>query len=377
MRYGRFFLMIGLAALLLLTATDADAQVTRKSAVQARIKDITKIPKVRDNQLTGIGLVTGLNGTGDGIRATRQAIVNLLKKMDLNVSSVEVDAGNVALVLVMATLPPFALNGNRIDVTVTSIGDAESLLGGVLVQTPLSAPTGDVYAVAEGAVALDGFSAQGEGASVMKNHTTVGIVSDGAIIEREVPTNLLDEHDGTLTLTLNDPDFETAARVADVINSAFKGAAKARDMKAVEIKVPEGFAEENLVGFVARVQALTVEPDTVARVVINSRTGTIVSGDGVRISRVAITHGSLIISIAESPEVSQPEPFSDGETVVLPRTDIEVTEQEANWVEVPDNASVAELAQALHAIGVTPLDLMDIFQLLKRAGALHADLVIM
>jgi flagellar P-ring protein precursor FlgI len=377
MRYGRFFLMIGLAALLLLAAADAGAQVTRKSAVQARIKDITKIPKVRDNQLTGIGLVTGLNGTGDGIRATRQAIVNLLKKMDLNVSSTEVDAGNVALVLVMATLPPFARNGNRIDVTVTSIGDAESLLGGVLVQTPLSAPTGDVYAVAEGAVALDGFSAQGEGASMMKNHTTVGIVSDGAIIEREVPTSLLDEHDGTLTLTLNDPDFETAARVADVINSAFKGAAKARDMKAVEIKVPEGFAEENLVGFVARVQALTVEPDTVARVVINARTGTIVSGDGVRISKVAITHGSLIISIAESPEVSQPEPFSDGETVVLPRTDLEVNEQKANWVEVPDNASVAELAQALHAIGVTPLDLMDIFQLLKRAGALHADLVIM
>jgi flagellar P-ring protein precursor FlgI len=388
MHCGRYNLMIGMAVLAGLLAAGASAQTIENAltdenrtienrSVEVRIKDITEIPKVRDNQLTGIGLVTGLNGTGDGLRATRQAIINLLKKMDLNVSIVDVDAGNVALVLVSATLPPFARNGNRIDVTVTSIGDASSLLGGILVQTPLSAATGDVYAVADGAVTLGGFSAQGQAASVQKNHTTVGIVSEGAIIEREVPTHLLDEHDGTLMLTLKNPDFETAYRVAQAINGRFKNAAKAKDMKAVEIKVPKGFVEEDLVGFVARVQALTVEPDTVARVVINARTGTIVSGSGVRISKVAITHGSLIITIAESPQVSQPLPYSKGDTARVPRTDVGVSEPEANWVEVPDNASVADLAQALHAIGVTPRDLMEIFQLIKKAGALHADLKIM
>ena len=371
----RHLSILSAAALLLILLPFAGAPAR---ATGIRIKDITDIPSLRENQLTGMGLVTGLGGTGDSTEATRQAVVNLLRKMNVNVSTSDVDAGNVALVLVSSTLPPNARTGSRIDVTVTSIGDAKSLRGGILVQTPLSGADGEVYAVADGPVTIGGFSASGAAASVQKNSATVGLVSAGAIIEKEVPCPILDPGDGSLLLTLRNPDFTTACRIVEAVNTRFEDIAVARDMTSIRIKVPRKYAEGNLVGFVAQIQAMTVEPDTIAKVVINPRTGTIVSGAEVKIGAVAITHGNLIITVAETPEVSQPPPFAlVGKTVTVPRTDVSVEEPEANFVQIGKESTVADLAQALNAIGVTPRDLTGIFQLLKKAGVLHAELVIM
>ncbi len=370
MRSKAVFQSIAVAALALFLTGEAAAQ-------QVRIKDITNIQGMRDNQLTGLGLVTGLNGTGDGTEATKQAVVNMLRKLNINVSPGDVASANVALVLVTATLPPFIRTGNEIDVTVTSIGDANSLFGGTLVQTPLTAATGDVYAVAQGPLSIGGFGAKGAAASVQKNHTTVGTIPDGAIIEREVPMNIFDEKSKSIVLTLNNPDFATASRMAEAINMQFKDSAQARDMKAVEIKIPKGYSENDLVGFVARVHSLTVEPDTPSKVIISERTGTLVAGTSVKISTVAIAHSNLTIMIAETPEVSQPLPFSDGETTTVDRTEISVNEQPGNIVLLKGTASAGDLAQALNAIGATPRDLVVIFQLIKKAGALHADLELM
>lgn len=369
-RTGRI-MIAAIALLLCLCAAEAGAQ-------QVRIKDITKIQGMRDNQLSGVGIVTGLNNTGDGSPATRQALVNLLRKQNLNISASAVASGNVALVLVVATLPPYAREGNKIDVSVSSIGDAESLFGGTLIQAPLTAATGDVYAVAQGPISIGGFSASGAAASVTKNHTTVGTIPAGAIIEREVDMKIVNPHDQTLLFTLNNPDFTTARRIAEVVNGLFKNAALAQDMKGVEIKIPKGFDDNDLVGFVADIQSLTVTPDTLSKVIISERTGTIVAGSDVRISTVAITHGSLTISIAETQEASQPGPFARvGETAILDRTAVEAKEDLSNFVVIENNSSVADLAQALNSIGATPRDLVVIFQLMKKAGALHAALELM
>jgi flagellar P-ring protein precursor FlgI len=360
------------------TTLSASLLALAAAAQEVRIKDITEIQGMRDNQLSGIGIVTGLNGTGDGSEVTKQALVNLLKKENLNVSTNDVASGNVALVLVTATLPPGVRNGNKIDVTVTSIGDASSLKGGTLVQMPLKAANGTEYAVAQGQVSTGGFAAGGNAASVQKNHTTVGAIPSGAIVEREVPLNIVyNERNRSLLLTLKNPDFATAARIAEVINQKYKDAASAQDMKAVEVKIPKGFDENNLVGFVADFHALTVVPDAPSKVIINERTGTIVAGSYVRVSTVAITHGNLIITIAETPEISQPAPMSRGRTAILDRTDLNVTEEQSNFMVVDGNTSVADLAQALNAIGATPRDLVIIFQLIKKAGALHAELELM
>ncbi|MHC4945808.1 MAG: flagellar basal body P-ring protein FlgI [Planctomycetota bacterium] len=364
-------ILAGAMLALLLSAQAAGQEV--------RIKDITNIQGVRDNQLTGLGLVTGLDGTGDGTAATRTALVNVLRKNNLNVSPAEIALGNVALVVVTATLPPFERTGNKIDVTVTSVGDCTSLHGGTLLQTPLKAAASeDTYAVAMGPVSIGGFSASGSAASVTKNHNTVGVIPDGAIIEKEVSMKLLfDERRKIIHFTLRNPDFTTATRVARAINEKYKKSAAALDMKSVEVKIPKGF-DDNLIGFVAEVQTLKITPDSLAKVIINERTGTIVAGANVRISTVAITHGNLIITIAESPEVSQPMPYApEGETVIVDRTDLSVTEEPANFTIVPGNSSVADLAQALNAIGATPRDLVVIFQLIKKAGALHAKLELM
>lgn len=371
MRYSKAYTIITVLILALIGSEIALGQ-------QVRIKDITNLDKVRDNQLTGLGLVTGLNGTGDGIAATKQAMVNLLRKQNLNVDPGEISSGNVALVLVTATLPPFAKTGDNLDVTVTSIGDSASLFGGMLVQVPLTAATGDTYAVAQGPVSIGGFSAAGGAASMSKNHSTVGTIPDGAIVERELAVTLMDPRKRLLTFKLKNPDFATASRVAEAINKLHKGSAIAKDMKAVEVKVPRDYTDENLISFVAGVQALTLTPDVLSKVIINERTGTIVAGADVRVSTVAITHGNLIITIAESPEVSQPQPFSrTGDTVTVDRTDLNVSEEAANFTVIPSNSSVADLALALNAIGATPRDLVVIFQLIKKAGALHAKLEIM
>ncbi len=340
----------------------------------ARIKDIVSIKGVRNNQLVGYGLVVGLDGTGDGKKArfTIQSMVSMLEKMGVTVDSRQIQVSNVAAVMVTATLPPFARAGSRIDALVSSIGDAKSLQGGTLLMTPLKAANGLVYAVAQGPVNTGGFSASGAGSSVQKNFPTVGRVINGALVEKEIETGFNKRH--TLTLTLHTPDFTTAYRVADTINRHFMmPVAKAIDAGTLAVKVPRGY-DGNLVGLVAAIEPLEVETDSHAKVVINERTGTVVMGENVRISTIAIAHGNLSIVIKENPNVSQPRPFSKGKTVVTPNTDISVKEGGRQLVVIPKGVSIGDVVRALNALGVSPRDLIAIFQAIKAAGALQADL---
>lgn len=340
-----------------------------------RIKDIADINGVRDNQLVGYGLVVGLDGTGDGKKSlfTVQSMVSMLEKMGISVNAADIAVSNVAAVMVTAELPPFAKSGGRIDVLVNSIGDAKNLQGGTLLMTPLKAANGQVYAVAQGPVNTGGFSAGGEGGSVQKNFPTVGRVIGGALVEREVALNLNSRK--KLTLSLRQPDFTTVTRMADAINAMFYDRiANAQDAGTVQVKVPMAYLG-NIVGLVAMIEKLEVQPDITARVVINERTGTVVMGENVRISTIAIAHGNLSIVIKESPEVSQPLPFSrGGETVVTPDTDLSVDEGGDQLVLMPSGASIGEVVNAMNALGVSPRDLIAIFQAIKAAGALQADL---
>lgn len=341
----------------------------------ARIKDLADIKGVRDNQLVGYGLVVGLDGTGDGKKSlfTVQSMVSMLEKMGISVNAGDIAVSNVAAVMVTAKLPPFAKTGSRIDALVNSIGDAKNLQGGTLLMTPLKAANGQVYAVAQGPVNTGGFSASGSGGSVQKNFPTVGRVIGGALVEREVDINLNSRKD--LTLSLRQPDFTTVTRMTDAINALFYDhIAAAQDAGTVQVKVPMAYLG-NIVGLVAMIEKLEVVPDLTARVVINERTGTVVMGEDVRISTIAIAHGNLSIVIKESPQVSQPLPFSEnGETVVTPDTAINVEEQENQLVLLPAGASIGEVVNAMNALGVSPRDLIAIFQAIKAAGALQADL---
>lgn len=340
-----------------------------------RIKDLADINGVRDNQLVGYGLVVGLDGTGDGKKSlfTVQSMVSMLEKMGITVSANDIAVSNVAAVMVTAELPPFAKAGQRIDVLVNSIGDAKNLQGGTLLMTPLKAANDQVYAVAQGPVNTGGFAAEGQGGSVQKNFPTVGRVIDGALVEREVQINLNTRR--SLTLSLRQPDFTTVTRMSEAINSLFYDRiAAAQDAGTVEVKVPMAYLG-NIVGLVAMIEKLEVQPDLTARVVINERTGTVVMGESVRISTIAIAHGNLSIVIKESPQVSQPLPFSEnGETVVTPDTSINVEEGENQLVLMPARASIGEVVNALNALGVSPRDLIAIFQAIKAAGALQAEL---
>jgi flagellar P-ring protein precursor FlgI len=340
-----------------------------------RIKDIADINGVRDNQLVGYGLVVGLDGTGDGKKSlfTVHTMVSMLEKMGISVNAADIAVSNVAAVMVTAELPPFAKSGGRIDVLVNSIGDAKNLQGGTLLMTPLKAANGQVYAVAQGPVNTGGFSAGGEGGTVQKNFPTVGRVIGGALVEREVALNLNSRKN--LTLSLRQPDFTTVTRMTDAINALFYDRiASAQDAGTVQVKVPMSYLG-NIVGLVAMIEKLEVQPDITARVVINERTGTVVMGENVRIATIAIAHGNLSIVIKESPEVSQPLPFSKGgETVVTPNTDLSVEEGENQLVLMPTGASIGEVVNALNALGVSPRDLIAIFQAIKAAGALQADL---
>ena len=340
-----------------------------------RIKDLADINGVRDNQLVGYGLVVGLDGTGDGKKSlfTIQSMVSMLEKMGITVKASDIAVSNVAAVMVTAELPPFAKAGRRIDVLVNSIGDAKNLQGGTLLMTPLKAANGQVYAVAQGPVNTGGFSAEGEGGSVQKNFPTVGRVIDGALVEREVNINLNSRR--SLTLSLRQPDFTTVTRMTAAINGLFYDrVADAQDAGTVEVKVPMAYLG-NIVGLVAMIEKLEVQPDITARVIINERTGTVVMGENVRISTIAIAHGNLSIVIKESPQVSQPLPFSEGgETVVTPDTDLSVVEGENQLVVMPSGTSIGEVVNALNALGVSPRDLIAIFQAIKAAGALQAEL---
>lgn len=347
------------------------------TAHAVRIKDITQIQGVRQNQLVGYGLVVGLNGTGDGDKArfTIQSLASLLEKMGMTVNPATIKVKNVAAVMITADMPPFSKPGSRMDVSVSSIGDAKDLQGGTLLFTPLKAADGQTYAIAQGAISTGGFSAQGAGASAQKNFPTVGRVVGGALIEKEVLTGFKNKE--SLLLTLNHQDFTTASRVADSINAAFSSPiARTADSGSIEVRVPPKYAD-NMVGFVSFIEALGVTPDVESKVVVNERTGTVVIGENVRISKVAIAHGNLSIQIKESADVSQPLPFSQGKTVATPNSDITVKEDKALIYLMEEGASIGEIVRALNALGVTPRDLISIFQALQAAGALHAKLEIM
>jgi flagellar P-ring protein precursor FlgI len=342
----------------------------------ARIKDIVDIKGARQNQLVGYGLVVGLFGTGDGKNSvfTSQSLAALLDKMGVTVDPEQLKGNNVAAVMVTADLPPFARVGSQIDVLVSSIGGAESLQGGTLLLTPLRAANGQVYAVAQGPVSTGGFVVKGASAGIAKNFPTVGRVADGALVERELSVAFNEKH--RLCLALRAPDFTTASRVAAAINATvFDRAASTPDGGTVDVIIPQRYLG-NVVAFVSMIENLEVTPDVESKVVINERTGTVIMGETVRISTVAIAHGNLSIQISESANVSQPLPFSDGQTVAIPQTDVAVQEGRSPIYLMNQGVSIGEVVRALNALGVSPRDLIAIFQALKAAGALQAKLEI-
>ena len=344
----------------------------------SRVKDLAQVEGGRDNQLVGYGIVVGLAGDGDSNAATTlRSLGNILQRHGLTVDSTQIKAKNAAAVMITADIGAFIKPGSRIDVTIASMGDAKSIQGGILLQTPLLGADGRAYAVAQGPVAIGGFlgGAGGPGgATVQKNHPTVGIISNGAIVEREIPADFV--RDGMLAFQLHNPDFTSAARMAEAINAFFPGAAGARDAVSVDVKLPAEYIGREVL-FLAEVGAVEVTPDTLARIVINERTGTIVATSTVRLSQVAISHGSLTISVASTLGVSQPNSFNNsGETVVVPGTQTDVTETKGGFSVVEETPTIEQLASALNALGVSTREMMAIFQTLKRSGALQAELVI-
>ena len=343
----------------------------------ARIKDIAAFDGVRENQLIGYGLVVGLNGSGDTdqTKFPVQSLVGALERMGVTIGRNEITVKNVAAVMVTAQLPPFSKQGNRLDVLVSSVGDSKSLAGGTLLMAPLKGADGQVYAVAQGAILTNSFSYGGQASSAMKNHPTAGTVPGGALIERELPNVLADRT--ALKLNLHQSDFTTAARVAVVINERFKGTvATLTDPGSVLIAIPEAYRGRT-VEFVAELERLEVNPDVTARVVMNERTGTIVMGENVRISTVAVSHGNLTVVVKETPKVSQPKALASGTTTVVPRTDLKVVEDRVNLSLLREGANLSEVVRGLNTLGVTPRDLLGIMQAIKAAGALNADLSVM
>ena len=344
----------------------------------ARIKDIAGFRGVRSNQLVGYGLVVGLAGSGDSDDAifTLQSVSSMLEKMGVTVKPEDIKVKNVAAVMVTADLPPFARMGSRLDALVNSIGDSKALQGGTLLMTPLKGADGQVYAVGQGPVSTGGFTVGANtGDKVQKNFTTVGRVVQGALVEKEIPFSL--NQKDTLTLALHQPDFTTATRMAEAINAGLlDNAAFAQDSGTVQIAVPPKYLG-NIAQLIASIEVLNVTPDNISRVVINERTGTVVMGENVRISTVAIAHGNLSVEIKQNFNVSQPMPFSEtGRTVVTPDSQTSVKEGRAPIYVVPSGVSIGEVVKALNALGVSPRDLISIFQALKAAGALQADLEI-
>ena len=344
----------------------------------SRIKDIATLQSSRDNQLIGYGLVIGLQGSGDNLRSapfTDQSIRAMLQNLGISLQGGQARAKNVAAVIVTANMPAFVQSGARIDVTVSSLGDATSLTGGTLVMTPLRAPDGEIYAVAQGPVIVSGFAAQGQAETVSKGVPTSGRVPGGAIVEREVPTQF--GQDTVLTLQLRNPDFSTAVRITDAINeygtNRFgKRVASEQDARTIMVKRPDGISSAR---FIAELENLLVETDSPAKVVIDERTGTIVIGQAVRISKVAISYGALTVRITEMPKVVQPEPFSNGETAVEPSTVVDAT-QDGGEVAMIDGPDLETLVAGLNRIGVKPDGIIAILQGIKSAGALQADLVL-
>ncbi|MCB9489011.1 MAG: flagellar basal body P-ring protein FlgI [Deltaproteobacteria bacterium] len=346
------------------------------AAHAVRLKDVANVEGVRSNKLIGYGLVTGLSKTGDGnsVKFTKATMANVLENMGVTVDPKDIKSGNVASVMVTADLPPFSRAGSRINVTVSAIGDAKSLQGGTLLLTPLRGPDGNTYAVAQGAVSVGGFAAEANGTSVSKNHTTAGMIPDGAIIEREIPFDFNSQEE--FSIALNTGDFSTVSQTAARINSEIgPGVATAVDARTIRISVPEQY-RTHLVSLMARIENMEIIPDTVARVVLNERTGTVVIGANVQISTVAVSHGNLHIKIQTATNVSQPNAFSGGQTVVTQESAVQAAEQDRKLFVVESGATIGDLVRALNAVGVTPRDLVSILQSIKAAGALQAQLEI-
>ncbi len=343
---------------------------------EVEIGNITRIKGQRVNQLIGYGIVVGLNGSGDSNRsqATVQSVANMLQNFGVNVTDGQVASQNIAAVMVTAELPAVAHNGDQLDITVSSIGDADSLQGGTLLLTPLQAPNGEVYASAQGPLSVGGYSVGGGGNSEVQNHPTVGQIPNGALVEREINSTL----DGSnLTYVIANPNFKTASQIANTINNNFgDGTAQALNASTIDISMPENF-NYGMVDFIAEVNSLKVTPAVEAKVVIDERTGTVVFSHNVSISTVAVAHGNLSVSISTQEEVSQPEPFSGGETTVTEDVQIEVDEgPESNMLIVSQENTIEDLVTALNAIGATPRDIISIIQKIDAAGALHAELEI-
>lgn len=352
---------------------------TTSALASSRLKDISDFEGVRDNMLIGYGLVVGLNGTGDGLSNspfTETSIIGMLERLGVNTRGSGMKTKNVAAVMVTATLAPFSSQGSRIDVVVSTLGDAKSLVGGTLLVTPLLAADGEVYAVSQGPLAVGGFTAGGEGTSVTKGVPTAARIANGAIVEREIKFKLTDL--GSLRLSLKNPDFTTANRVARAINRAFHSPiAKAHDSATVRVSISDK-RREDIVGLMTKIEQIKVIPDQIARVVIDEQSGVIVMGDNVRINKVAIAQGNLTIRITEAPQVSQPNAFSEGgETTTVPRTSISVDQGEGNKMTVlKTGVSLQGMVQSLNALGIGPRDMITILQSIKASGALQAELMV-
>ncbi|KJZ21164.1 flagellar basal body P-ring protein FlgI [Loktanella sp. S4079] len=352
--------------------------ISAANAAPIRIKDLVEFDGVRSNDLVGYGLVVGLNGTGDGLRNspfTEEILSNILERLGVNVTGEQFRPKNVAAVLVTASLPPFARAGSPIDVTVSAIGDANSLLGGTLIMTPLNAADGDIYAVAQGTIIAGGASATGDAASVVQGVPTSGIIPSGATVEREVAFDFSGMQ--TLRLALRTPDFTTASRIEGAINQDFsRGVAVMLDAGTVELDIA-ATRMSSPAHALGRIENILVEPERRARVVVDQRSGTIVMGEDVRISRVAVSQGNLTLRIQEAPLISQPNPFAPGETVVVPRTNAAIVDEPGiGLAEVNEGTSLSEVVAGLNALGVAPRDMIDILKSIKASGALHAEFVV-
>ena len=349
----------------------------RPAAASSRIKDVAHFTGVRNNSLAGYGLVIGLKGTGDKQQTvfTQQSLKSMLDRFGINLDNQVIRVQNIAAVMVTADLPAFQRPGSKVDVTVSSIGDAGSLQGGILLQTPLLGPDGNVYAVAQGPLVLGGFSAGNDSTGVTVNHPTVGRISNGATVERAVVTGLPQTVDA-LELELDSTDFTNVGRVTLAVNNAFgQPIASSLDGRSVHLSLPMEYRQRP-VEFIAAVEAVSVEMDTKAKVVVNERTGTVIIGSDVTISPVSISHGNLSIQIETHFDVSQPQPLSQGQTTVTPEQKVTAQEQRSNFVTLNKNATVEDLIRALNALGVTPRDTIAILEALKAAGALQAELEI-
>jgi flagellar P-ring protein precursor FlgI len=362
----------------LFIATTVLAPVVPAQAATARIKDIVNIEGVRDNQLVGYGLVVGLNGTGDSLNNspfTRQSLQAMLERLGVNTRGENMRTGNVAAVMVTANLPAFSTQGSRLDVSVSSLGDDSRLPGGTLLVTPLLGADGEVYAIAQGSVTINGFKASGDAATVISGVPTTGRISSGGLIEREIGFNLGAQR--SLRLALKNPDFTTSRRVALSIND-FIGTpcAVPEDQATVRITLPQNF-NGNIVDLITDIEQLVVDTDQPAKIVIDENSGIIVMGKDVRVSTVAVAQSNLTVTIAETPQVSQPPPLSNGVTTEVPRTDLGVNFVNSDLALVKESVSLQQLVDGLNALGISPRDLIAILQAIKAAGALQADIEVM